>query len=811
MKFGVQLVRGLGFASVVLGGLLFGSVVGGVVAPSVAVAQSVNSIVVEGNRRVEADTVRSYFRPGPGGRLGPIEIDDALKALYATGLFQDVHITPSGGRIVVSVVENPVINRVAFEGNKKIKDEQLGNEVQSKPRGTLSRPTVQADVQRIVEIYRRNGRFDIRVEPKIIDLPNNRVDLVFEITEGDKTGIKDIVFVGNNAYSGSRLKDVIKTSESGWFSFLQTTDIYDPDRLEADRDLLRRFYLKHGYADVRIVSAVAEYDPAKKGFIITFTIEEGGQYHVGSIDVISNVRAVDAASLRTRLRVSQGGVYNAEAIEKSVEDMTVEAAKRGYAFASVRPKGERNAETKTINLVFVVEEGPRAYIERINIRGNVRTRDYVIRREFDIGEGDAYNRALIDRAERRLKNLNYFKNVKITNEPGSAPDRVVINVDVEEMSTGEFSISGGYSTADGFLAEVSVAERNLLGRGQYAKATVSYGQYARGLELNFVEPYFLDYRLAFGVDLFAKQTVANSYVSYDSQTIGTNLRFGFALTEEMSLQLRYSIYQQKITLPDYLNDCTAQTSPASFSNTLGNGVTVNCFGNGEASLPVRIELARGATLTSLVGYTLAYNTLDNNKNPTSGLLGEFKQDFAGVGGDVNFIRSTAQLNNYYEVFPDVVSLIKVQGGYLAGWGDKDLRMLDHFQMGPNLVRGFAPSGLGPRDITPGTTQDALGGSLYWGASAELQTPLYFLPKEIGIKAAAFFDAGSLWGYHGPVYNPPTNESVTIADSMAVRSAAGVGLIWDSPFGLLRFDVAYPITKTSYDRTQIFRFGGGTRF
>ncbi len=811
MKLGVQLVRGLGFASVVLGGILFGSVVGGVVAPSVAVAQSVNSIVVEGNRRVEADTVRSYFRPGPGGRLGPVEIDDALKSLYATGLFQDVRITPQGGRIVVTVVENPVINRVAFEGNKKMKDEQLGNEVQSKPRGTLSRPTVQSDVQRIVEIYRRNGRFDIRVEPKIIELPNNRVDLVFEINEGEKTGIKQIVFVGNNAYSASRLKDVIKTSESNLLSFLQTTDIYDPDRIESDRDLLRRFYLKHGYADVRIVSAVGEYDPAKKGFIVTYTIEEGAQYHVGTIDVISNVRAVDANSLRSRLKVSPGAVYNAEAIEKSVEDMTIEAAKRGYAFAAVRPKGDRNFETKTINLVFLVEEGPRAYIERINIRGNVRTRDYVIRREFDIGEGDAYNRALIDRAERRLKNLNFFKTVKITNEPGSAPDRVVINVDVEEMSTGEFSISGGYSTADGFLAEVSVAERNLLGRGQFAKATVSYGQYARGLELNFVEPYFLDYRLAFGIDLFAKQTVANSYVSYDSQTVGTNLRFGFSLTEETSLQLRYSIYQQKITLPDYLNDCTAATSPASPSNTLANGVTTNCFGNGEASLPVRIELARGATVTSMVGYSLVYNTLDNNKNPTSGMLGEFKQDFAGVGGDVNFVRSTAQLNNYYEVFPDVVSLVKVQGGYLAGWGDKDLRMLDHFQMGPNLVRGFAPSGIGPRDITDGTTQDALGGTLFWGASAELQTPLYFLPKEIGIKAAAFFDAGSLWGYHGPVYSPTTNESLTIADSAMVRTAAGVGLIWDSPFGLLRFDVAYPITKASYDRTQIFRFGGGTRF
>ncbi|HZU89469.1 MAG TPA: outer membrane protein assembly factor BamA, partial [Stellaceae bacterium] len=471
-----------------------------VVSSGSAVAQTVNSIVVEGSRRVEPATIRSYFHPGPGGRIGPAEIDEALKALYATGLFSDVRINNVGGRIIVSVVENPVINEVAFEGNKKAKDEQLKTEVQSKPRGTLQKPVVQADVQRIIEIYHRSGLYDVSVVPKIIELPNNRVNLVFEITEGPKTGVKEIRFVGAHAFSQGRLLNVIKTSVSGWFSFLQTTDIYDPDRIEADRDLLRRFYLQHGYADVRIVSAVGEYDPSRKGFVITFTIDEGPQYHVGTVDVISNMRALSPDLLRSRLKVSPGAVYNADLVEKSVEAMTIEAAKSGYAFANVRPRGERHPETRTINLAFVVEEGTRAYIERINIRGNTRTRDYVIRREFDIGEGDAYNRALIDRAERRLKNLNFFKTVKITNEPGSAPDRVIVNVDVEEMPTGEFSISGGYSTVDGFLAEVSVADRNLLGRGQFAKASVTYGQYTKGAELSFVEPYLFGYRMAGGID-----------------------------------------------------------------------------------------------------------------------------------------------------------------------------------------------------------------------------------------------------------------------------------------------------------------------
>src|SRR5579885_723046 len=634
----VRWARGLALSIAVLGGLLVSAGVATIASSSVALAQSANSIVVEGNRRVEAATVRSYFKAGPGGQFGPAEIDEGIKALYGTGLFSDVRINRSGGRIVVTVVENPVINRVAFEGNKKAKDTQLEAEVQSKPRGTFSKPTVQADVQRILEIYHHTGYFDVTVVPKVIELPNNRVDLVFEISEGKKTTVKEIRFNGLHAFSVNRLKRVIKTTETNFLSFLQSTNIYDADRVEADRDLLRRFYLAHGYADVRIISAIGEYDPAQKGFIITFTIDEGPQYHVGTIDVVSNVRLIDPAALRSKLRLSPGNVYNADLVQKSVEAMTIEAAKNGYAFANVRPRGDRDFQNKVINLVFVDEEGTRAYIERINIIGNTRTRDYVIRREFDIGEGDPYNRALIDRAERRLKNLDFFKSVKITNEPGSAPDRVIINVDVEEKSTGEFSVSGGYSTADGFIAAVNVAERNLLGRGQFAKASVSYGQYTKGFQLSFAEPYLFGYRMAGGIDIFARQNLANSYVSYDTQSVGVNLRLGFALTEELAFQPRYSIYQQKITLPDQYNDC--QFSPNATING-GPGVVPGdaCYANGEASLPVRMELANGPVLVSLVGYTLAYNTLDNNRVPTSGIYAELKQDFAGAGGDVNFIRT----------------------------------------------------------------------------------------------------------------------------------------------------------------------------
>ncbi|MCA1395273.1 outer membrane protein assembly factor BamA [Bradyrhizobium sp. BRP56] len=846
MMFGMR-VRGGLFAALVMFAAPVVATLATVAVSVPASAQTVDSITVEGNRRVELETIRSYFHPGPGGRLAQAQIDDGLKALIETGLFQDVHIDQRGGRLVVVVVENPVIGRVAFEGNKKIKDEQLTAEVQSKPRGTFSRPMVQSDALRIAEIYRRSGRYDVRVNPQIIEQPNNRVDLIFEVNEGVKTGVRSIEFIGNSAYSASRLRDVIKTRESNILSFLGGNDVYDPDRVEADRDLLRRFYLKNGYADVQVVAALTEYDPDKKGFLVTFKIEEGQQYRVASVNYTSSIATLDPNALRTYSRVNVGSLYNAEALEKSVEEMQIEASRRGYAFAVVRPRGDRNFDNHTVSITFAIDEGPRTYIERINIRGNSRTRDYVIRREFDISEGDAYNRALVDRAERRLKNLDFFKTVKITTEPGSSSDRVILIVDLEEKSTGDFSVSGGYSTTDGALAEVSVSERNLLGRGLYAKASVTYGQYARGYSLSFVEPYLLDYRVALGLDLYQRQQLSNSYIAYGTKTLGFSPRLGFSLREDLSLQLRYSIYQQEITLPSTLNNCNnVPTLPDGTPNPAFNpspayanlnGISLvstnglGCFFDGEASLPVRKELAGGKTLTSALGYTLNYNTLDNNKNPTDGLIVDFKQDFAGVGGDVSYIKTAIDAKYYTPLVSDIVGVIHAQGGILNKLGTSDLRMLDHFQMGPNLVRGFAPNGIGPRDINPYGTMDAIGGTKYWGVSAELQMPFWFLPKEVGLKGAVYADAGGLYDYQGPTSwaatgevnvpgcvrptnNPPspgTCLGLSYDDSKVVRTSVGVGLIWQSPFGPLRFDYAVPLTKGAFDRTQEFRFGGGTTF
>jgi outer membrane protein insertion porin family len=561
---------------------------------------------------------------------------------------------------------------------------------------------------------------------------------------------------------------------------------------------------------------------------------------------------VDPATIRSFVRTNTGEIYNAELVEKSVEDLTIELAKRGYAFSQVRPRGDRDFSSRRINLVYVIEEGPRVYIERINVRGNVRTRDYVVRREFDIYEGDPYNRALIDRAERRLKNLGYFKTVKITNEPGSAPDRIIVNVEVEDQLTGEFSVAGGYSTSAGWLAELSVGERNFLGKGQYVRASVSYGQYQRGAEFSFTDPYLLGYRVGGGFSLFAKEQLATSYQSYNVTTIGGSLLASMPLNDDLTMGARYSLFQRKIAAPTgwadgcrTLSDGTVfPTDGVTACNQTGflggGGLAAGVYDSNEVSAAIKQML--GSTITSSLGYSLIYNTLDNNKDPSRGVVASLSQDFAGIGGDSNYLRSSVDARSYTPLGGDYVGMIHGQGGYVLSTGNNGtsgsgLRILDQFFKGPELVRGFQPSGIGPRDLGS-QFQDALGGAMYWGATAEVQFPLSFLPKELGIKAGIFADAGSLWGYKGgtnfngvnapysgdpgAAHSCPTGTTgpkgtnanpvdVCLADSGSIRSSTGVSLIWTSPFGPIRFDFAKALTKESYDKTQFFRFSGGTNF
>ncbi|MGA2287365.1 MAG: outer membrane protein assembly factor BamA [Bradyrhizobium sp.] len=746
-------------------------------------AQAGEAVEVQGNRRVDSATVRSYFRATPDGQFDEAARDAALKALWATGLFDEIKIERAGAALVVHVTEAPVLDRVAFEGNRKVQDKDLAAVVESKPRGTLQRAVVQADVGRIMEAYRHVGRDDVRVVPQIIRRGEDRVDLVYEVTEGTKTSVRQIDFVGNHAFGKPQLAAVIKTSATNILSFITGGDSYDPDRVADDREQLRLYYRSKGYADAGVTSAKAEYDPAAHGFILTFSIDEGPLYHFGDVGVVCNVPGLDEEKLRGLLLARPGAVFNGNALDKTSEALAIELAKLGYPFAQALPRTTRDAAARRIDVSFVIDQGARTYVERIEIHGNTRTRGYVIRREFDIAEGDAYNRGLIDRAERRLKNLNYFKTVKISTRPGSVSDRVVLDVDVTEQSTGDFNIAGGYSTTDGVLAEVKLGDRSFLGTGVAVNSSVTWGQYARGVDLSASEPYFLGTRVAAGIELYGRQTDSSPYQSYGSTIYGATLQLGTPLTEQLGVQYRYALYNQAVTV-----------DPTSLAAA--------------PSLPIQQAALAGPQWVSSVGDTVTYSTLDNSKSPTSGLNSQLKQDLAGLGGDVKFLRTTEDVRYYHPVNDDVVSLVRAQGGYVTGWGGQQVPLLNSFFGGPSMVRGFAPNGFGPRDLTPGTTMDNVGGSMYWATTAELQSNIPGVPQEYGLKASAFVDAGSVFRYSGPTAFPGSAQSLQVANANVVRSSVGVGLTWASPFGALTVNYAVPLSKAAYDVVQPLSFGAG---
>jgi len=764
---------------------------GGILAATVAMMSiamaaentSRDAIVVEGNRRVDAETIRSYFHPSAGRSFDEAARDTALKALIGTGLFDNVSIDSAGDGLVVRVTEAPVLSSVAFEGNKKIKDADLVAATESKPRGTLQRAVVQSDVNRIVEAYRRAARGEVRVTPEIIDHGNGRIDLVYSIAEGAKTPVRRIDFVGNQAFGNRQLSAIVKTSASSMLSFLTGGGIYDPDRVAQDQEQLRLYYRSKGFADVSVAAAKVEYDPAEKGFVLTFAIEEGPRYQFGDIAIVCNVSGVDPETLRRSLPVRDSATFDGNALDKSAETLAIELSRLGYPFAHAAPRLSRDQVTRRINVAFVIEQGSRTYVERIEIHGNTRTRDYVIRREFDIGEGDPYNKTLVDRAKRRLKNLNYFKTVRISNRPGSSQDRVVLDVEVVDQNTGDFFISGGYSTVDGAMIEVKVGDRNFYGTGYDVKASTTFGQYARGINLSASEPYFLGTRVAAGIELFGRQTEANSYQSYGSDTYGASLLFGTPLTEELGVQWRYSLYNQNIKLV-----------PAT------NGLT--------PSLVVQQAAAAGRAWVSQAGSTATYSTLDNNKSPTSGVRSQLSQDLAGLGGDVKFLRTTQDVRYYHQLSSDLTGMVRTQGGYITGWGGQQAPLMNSFFGGPTMVRGFVPNGFGPRDLTPGSTMDNVGGSMYWATTAELQSSIPGVPDEYGLKATAFVDAGSVFRYAGPTTFPGSSQSINVANSNVVRSSVGAGLTWASPFGALTVEYAVPMTKAAFDVVQPLRFSAG---
>lgn len=733
-------------------------------------------VVVQGNRGVDADTIRSYV-------VGASP-EEARRNLVATGLFRDVRVTRSGGSIVVNVSENQIINRVAFEGNRRLQGDRLRPELQTRANAAYNPATVEEDIRRIREAYRRSGRALAGVTSRLVDLPNGRVDVVFTIDEGSRTGIKAINFIGNNSISDRRLRDVMASDVTGILTFLNSMDVYDPDRLANDLIQIQRFYQRRGFADARVLSSDVIFDDARAGYVITITIDEGPRYQVGSVNVESRIPGIDAADLQRRVVTRSGRTYDSTEVERTLLELTTEASRRGYPFAQARPVGVRNTAEGVVDINYVVEEGPRVYIERINIRGNTRTRDEVIRRELDLGEGDPYNRVLIDRAERRLRNLGFFENVQISNEPSMSPDRVVVNIDVVDKATGSFGIAGGYSTAEGFIGEVSLSEDNFLGRGQAVRIAGQFGQKSRGFDFSFTEPYFLGYRVAAGFDVFSKFTDQSTFARYDNRIAGGAVRFTVPLTEEFSVTARYSLYEQRLRIPANFRPFTSRA----------------------------LLEAEGKTLTSLVGLTFSYNTLDNVQDPRKGISASVTTEVAGLGGDSRFFRVTGDGRYYHELFEDVIGIARVQAGHISGFGSRSLKINDHFALGPSLVRGFENGGLGPRDAA---TRDALGGTTYFGGSLEVQFEIPILPRAIGIRGAVFADAGTLFGYDGVrTFRDPTTgvvQRINVNNSSQIRSSVGAGLIWRSPLGPIRFDYAVATSKAKGDVLQAFRFSGGTSF
>ncbi|HWK37349.1 MAG TPA: outer membrane protein assembly factor BamA [Hyphomicrobium sp.] len=759
--------------------------VGGAFYPTPVYAQgaTIQAITVHGNKRVEPETVRSYLQFSTGSPYDPAKIDGSIKALFGTGLFSDVRIDRSGADVIVTVVENPVINQVAFEGNSEVDTETLRNEVQLKPRSVFTRARVQADVQRVLDVYRRQGRYAATVEPKIIELEQDRVNLVFEIAEGGATKVKGIHFVGNRAFSDTQLRDVISTTEKGWFDFLKGTAIYDPDRMNLDRELLRQYYLKNGYADVQVTAANAELDRDGSGFFLTYSIEEGEPYDFGTINVESTVASIDAAKFKGEVLTEGGDTYNAQLIDKSVEALTGAVSKDGYAFARVRTQAVPDPVSRKIALNYVIEEGPRVYIERINVSGNTRTKDYVIRREFKVAEGDAYNPLMVDQAKKRLTNLGLFKGVEVKRRPGSSQDRVVLDVELVEQSTGELSFGAGYSTAEGVIGDVSITERNLMGNGQFLRLQLSGSMERLQVNLSFTEPRFLDRNLAAGFDLFHKEIDQTRQSGFESRRTGGSLRLGFPISEKLWMQTSYTASRDSIF----------NVSPY-------------------ASQAIRD--ASGTSYTSMVGTTLTYDLRNDPRNPTKGLWFQTGADFAGLGGDVQYISLAAEARAYYPITDNITFVARAVGGSITGWGGEDVRLIDLFFKGGETVRGFDRAGYGPRDLNTG---DALGGQYYWATTAEVRFPIPFIPDDLGISGAVFADAGSLWSPGGRAEAlgagcvQGNTSTVCLADSAAIRSSVGASLMWQSPVGPIRMDFAKVLSKQSYDDEQFFRFGAATKF
>ncbi|MEH6410734.1 MAG: outer membrane protein assembly factor BamA [Hyphomonas sp.] len=816
---------------------------------------TIRSILVEGNQRIEARTVQSYLLVEPGDAFDAERIDLSLKTLFATNLFADVSIDRNGDDLLVRVVENPIINRVIFEGNRALKDDKFKEEIQAAPRGIFTAARVQADVQRILELYRQSGRFAAKVEPQYKPLEQNRVDLVFEITEGPVTGVRSINFIGNKEYTDSRLRSEIVTRQSRLWRFFSSNDNYDPGRLEYDREKLREFYQNNGYYDFRVTSAVAELTPDQKDFYITMTIDEGRQYDFGEVKVETALEKLDAAALRRAVPIQEGDLFKGNLIETTIDTLTYAAGIAGYAFVDIRPQLDVNPDTGRIDVTFAVDEGPRVYIERINIVGNTQTLDRVIRRELRISEGDAFNRILLDRSKNRVRSLGYFKDVEIIETPGEGADKSIVDVKVTEQPTGELSFAAGFSSVDSYLFDLSASQRNLRGRGQSIVARVSTSSRQQVVDLRFTEPRFLDRNLSAGVDLYATKQDFKDFGSYTAETVGAGLRVGFPLTERMQLGLSYKLQSDDVQIPDFdvLLDTTTRFTSTRTIQVAGaetpDDATDDIFrvaraADGAVAGEIIVDqcdplyLLRDSNcrserseISSIVGYSFFWDRTNDPITPTRGFDFRWSQEAAGLGGDVKYLRTETSASMYRGIWKEVIASARLSAGYVFPLENgQGIRINNRFFRGGNSFRGFDVAGLGPREVVrvvdPTTGEivatrrlNSQGGNTYYQGTFELSMPSVF-PEEYGIRSALFADVGGLGTLRGPdisptVYftDPQTGlPAVRVTkDATALRASAGLSVFWDSPFGPIRFDFSQILRREDYDRTETFRFSTSTRF
>ncbi|NNC72395.1 MAG: outer membrane protein assembly factor BamA [Sphingomonadaceae bacterium] len=722
-----------------------------------APATVVRTIAVEGSQRIEPDTVRSYIELRPGQPYTRATLDEALRDLFETELFADVEIRDDRGDLTIVVQENPVINRILVEGNRRINDEDLTTEIQLAPRQIFTRSRVRADVSRIIELYRRRGRFAASVEPQMVTLDQNRVDIVYEINEGPRSKVRQINVIGNEVFSDGALRSEMATKQSRFFRFFSSRDTYDPDRLAFDQQRLRQFYLTEGYADFRVVSAVAELTPDRRDFIITYVVEEGARYRFGEVELDSDLRDFNSDQFSRIIPIEEGDWYNAQLIEDTIDSLNETAGFLGYAFAEARPQFNINREDRTMDVRFRIDEAPRVYIERIDVNGNTVTRDKVIRREFRIQEGDAFNSFALRRTQNRIRSLGFFQeDLEIEQQPGSAPDRIVLVANLEERATGELQVSAGFSSLEQFILNLSIRQRNFLGRGQELRAGINYSSFSNSIELGFTEPYLFDRNIALGVDLFRRDFDSFNFIggerntTYQQVSTGFQIRAGVPLTEYWTLALRYGLSQEDVTLDQASFFVNGQCSPLLAGRFLCDAI--------------------GNRIVSSIGYSLVYNDLDNNVRPSRGRRLILSQDFAGLGGDVQYLRSRIDADRYWNLGSGFVFNLSAEAGYIyslenrSGVGVDDVRLTDRFFLGEPQIRGFDIRGVGPRvqriPYIQGTndlvtdrrliTDDAIGGRVYYLGRAELEIPIGTGARELGFRPSVFVDAGAVFGVTDPV-------------------------------------------------------------